>query len=158
MDNLQKRKTFDGKTLSAIILTAIVVFLLTFLILNYIPDNKRQSELNSYKKDMFDSFACQYQCPLKEQLFQNKTQLLPDVSCTQQCTTALKNKQNESDKFSNNDLKNDNLFLDVEKLVSECRTSSVNNSTMIPSINNTLFFDCVKGKIEPLRSQYKYLS
>ncbi|HLC78353.1 MAG TPA: hypothetical protein VJH92_04470 [Candidatus Nanoarchaeia archaeon] len=158
MDNRDEIKLkLSGKVLAAVIITAIVIFLLTFAIFKYLPDQKRASEVNSYKKQIFDSVVCQYSCPLKEQAIQNKTQLLPDQTCVQQCAGDLNTAKEESAKFSDNDLKTDTLYSDIEALVASCRTSSVDSSGTIPKLDNVKFFDCVKQGLEGLKTNYSYL-
>jgi len=147
----------NKKVVYLIVFTTIIVFLLSFLIFKYFPEQKRTSDINSYKKQIFDSISCQYGCPLTEQKLQNKTQLLPDQSCVQKCTIDLKSNKNESDKFSDQDLKNDDLFLDVENLVTSCKNSSIDQSLILPSINNTLFFNCVTQDLNNFKIKYPYL-
>ncbi len=149
----------NGKVVSAIIITAVIVFAISFVIFKYIPDQNKNSGVNEYKKQIFDSVSCQYKCPLTSQTSQNKTQLLPDLSCVQKCTADLKTRQNDTTQiqYSDPDLKKDNLFTDIQNLVTSCKTTSIDQKLTPPAINNTMFFTCVAQGLDTIKPKYKYL-
>ena len=149
---------FDKKIIYSVIITAIVVFAISFMIFKYLPEHKQGSGINEYKKQIFDRISCQYKCPLTEQTYQDKTQTLPDATCVQQCASNLKTLQGNSIvQYSNTDLQNDNLFVDIEGLITSCRNTSLNQSASTPTLDNVKFFGCVVDGLDKLRLDYSYL-
>ncbi len=147
-----------SKTVLYIIAAVIITFLVTSAAFTYIPKYQKSSELNSYKKQLYDSLLCQYSCPLIDQTYDNKTQLLPDQVCVQTCTASLKAEQAKGIKFTNEDLINDNLITDVEGIVKKCRTLTTTlKNTTIATIDNEKFFTCVKTDLESVKETYAYL-
>ncbi len=156
---VEKIKTVKiSKTIVYIGIAVIITFLLTSVYYNYYPKLQKSSQLNNYKKDLFDSLLCQYSCPLENQVYQNKSQILPSQSCVQNCTIKLKDEQAKGDKFSNTDIANDNLVKDIQDAVNSCRTSSITVSNETSgTIDNQKFFDCVKIALEGIQVKYAYL-
>lgn len=140
----------------AIIITAIVVFALSFLFLKYIPDSKELSKVNEYKKGIFSSTLCQYSCPLSLQTVQNQTGYLPEQSCITSCTSNLNQTKLLSEDISNNQIKKDKLIEDISTEITSCRNESANKTTM--SINSSLFFSCSAEKLNTLKTKYDYLN
>ena len=104
---------------------------------------------------MYNSVLCQYKCPLTEQTLNNKTQLLPEVSCVKTCTDDFRQKEISKKSFNDNDLINDNLVGDLGDAINRCKAISLNNETL--TINNTLFFSCSIESLEGLKANYTYL-
>jgi hypothetical protein len=119
---------------------------------------KRNSDLLSYKKSLYETVFCQYNCPLKFQLYQNKTQLLPDLECVKNCTIDFKKKYSPTNlnklNFTKQELGNDNFFNDIELLVENCKKQSTNPSSII---NNSEFFSCSIKGLELVKERYNYL-
>ena len=124
---------------------------------NQIYKVKRNSDLLSYKKSLYETVFCQYSCPLKFQLYQNKTQLIPDLDCIKNCTVEFKkvyssvalNKFN----FTKQELANDNFFNDIGLLIENCKKQSTGSSL----INNSEFFTCSINGLELVKERYDYL-
>jgi len=141
----------------AVIITFILTLSLSAFAFKFYPEMQRENVIKSYKKSLFNSVLCQYSCPLTNQTAQNKTQLLPTESCIRECTSLLQNNKNIG--ITNQDLADDNLIKDVEDVVNNCRTSSISQGSIESiSINNELFFDCVKSGLSSIKSNYNYLN
>lgn len=140
-------------TLIIIVVAVIIAILLSYFIFKYLPEQSKNKEIQEYKKALFDSILCQYSCQLSLQEFQNKTQMLPEASCVQNCTQALRDNQAQGEKFSNQEISSDNLILDIQNIVDNCRTENSQNI----SLNVQTFFPCVSGKLGSLKSTYTYL-
>jgi hypothetical protein len=119
---------------------------------------KRNLDLLSYKKGLFQTVFCQYGCPLKFQLYQNKTQLIPDLDCVKNCTTEFKKEYSSAAlnklNFTKQELANDNFFNDIELLVENCKKQSTDSASLI---NNSQFFSCSIKGLELVRERYNYL-
>ena len=155
---MQEQIKIRKQVIYAIIITFIVTLALSYTFFKYIPSTKENNQLNEYKKALFSSTICQYSCPLESQVYQNKTQLLPGTECVKSCTASFRELQ-KGEQFSNEQLKNDNLIADIEKVVSNCKTSSIiEGNNPIPSIDNVKFFPCVSETLESLKKNYSYLN
>lgn len=155
-----EKKNNSNKIIISVVATAIVVFLVCYIIFGYLPKYKEQVKINDYKKGLYDSIVCQYSCPLTIQTLGNKTQELPEQSCVMQCTSNLRAIQNSTDSIPNSALLNDDLIKDIEKEINTCKTVSVseNPKTKLPELNNTLFFNCSAQGISSLKDKYSYLN
>src|SRR3989344_2132296 len=81
------------KVVYAVIITAVVVFLISYGVFKYYPEQKKLSDLNSYRRALYGSIACQYSCPLESQIINNKTgetELLPGLECVKSCTSSFR--------------------------------------------------------------------
>ena len=155
---MQEQIKIRKQIVYAVVVTFIVTLIISYVLFKYIPSTQENNQLNEYKKALFSSTICQYSCPLEEQVYQNKTQLLPGTECVKSCTESFRELQ-KWEQFSNEQLKNDNLIADVEKVVSACRTSSIlEGNNTIPSIDNVNFFSCVSKDLESLKKNYPYLN
>lgn len=138
----------------AVVLTAVICYILFV----YVPQHNEKTEINNYKKAIFDSMICQHRCPLTDQLLNNKTQLLPDTACVSNCTAIAKEKMNNSD-FTQKDLEGDSLFIEMQNSINLCKkqsssTNPIDNST---TVNNAAYFACVPVKLELLKNNFSYL-
>ncbi len=156
MENKKEIK-FSKSVLYAIVITAIVVLAVSSFIFYFYHKIQHESQLNMYKKEMYNSILCQYSCPLTEQVIKNKTQLAPETSCVQTCTESFKVLQQKSTGLTNNDVMNDNLILDMQNIVKACQDSSIYEAGNLPQVNNTLFFSCVSVDMSTLKEKYPYL-
>ncbi|MEM3113354.1 MAG: hypothetical protein QXI33_02935 [Candidatus Pacearchaeota archaeon] len=143
------------KTISIILTTIIITLLIIGFVFVYYPKQVKANKIDSYKKDVYSSILCQYSCPLKEQEFQNKTQMLPDTECVKQCTLDLQIKKSRYTGIRGTDLGNDELVKDVSKVIDDCRTSSLIGDTF--TLDNEKYFPCVTQKLESLKDKYDYL-
>ncbi len=143
------------KTISIIATTIIITLLIVGFIFVYYPKQVKANKIDSYKKDAFNSIVCQYSCPLVEQEFQNKTQLLPNTDCVKLCATEFQNNKIKYQGLSNKDLNNDDLINVTSKIIDDCRTNSLKEGTI--ELDNEKYFSCVSQSLETLKSQYSYL-
>jgi len=114
-------------------------------------DADRTQIVEEYKKAIFDSVVCQYNCPLVEQEIQGTNQLAPEQACVQQCSQKLS--IYDSNKFTREEMAQDNLIIDITKTASECRTQNVKED----KINMAVFFPCVENNLNSLKQIYPYL-
>ena len=140
----------------AVIITSIIIFSVSFFVFKYIPENKQNSKVNDYKKELYNSILCQYSCNLTLQQFQNKTEYLPDKTCVENCTKKFKELQLSGESISNDQIKNDRLIEDLSNTINSCKTEAFDKNNL--ELNNTLFFECSKEKLSELKTKYKYLN
>ena len=143
------------KTISIILATVIITLLIVGFAFVYYPKIVKASKVDSFKKVAFDSIVCQYSCPLEEQEFKNKTQMLPNTECVTQCASAFQHDKLKYNDLTDKDLNNDNLIKDIPKLIDNCRTNSLINGTF--QLENEKYFPCVSQNLETLKEQYSYL-
>jgi len=160
MENNKDSMKLNKSIFYTIIITAVIVFIVSYLIFSYIPNNKETSKLNEYKKALYDSIVCQYSCPLSLQEINNKTQEAPNAECVQSCTQELRDSQASGDIFSNAQLSNDNLIKDIEDVISVCKDASIrtNSKTNLPELNSTIFFPCSSEALKEIKKDYSYLN
>lgn len=147
------------KISTAIIITAIVVFVIAAFVFKYYPEMKKESEVNAYKKAVYNTIVCQYKCPLTPQfvLQVNRTEAVPDELCVQNCSIALMDVNTSN--IKSEDLLNDNLAKDIQDTLTTCKSESqVYNSTSVgQAVNTAMFFSCATHGLEALKETYSYL-
>lgn len=120
------------------------------------PIAHTQEEINSYKRALFESLDCQYNCKPENVTMNNETRFLPDPTCVKACTDALKAKHlPASTEFNQTELIQDNLFKDIEAAHANCTTSNTNQSS--GERFEVTFFTCMSDKLRQLKTQYPYL-
>ena len=133
----------------------IVLILVAITVYNYSSNfsskNKRSSQILEYKKDLYKSLVCEYNCPLSMQQYQNKTQLIPSISCIKNCTKDFKAKWGDLN-ASKEELSKDNLIKDLSNTIEDCKTQG--NQTLV---NNTVFFSCTTEGLDLIKEKYSYL-
>jgi len=140
-----------------IILLAVFVIIVISIAYwqTYSYQEKRAEKIQEYKKAFYSAMLCEYNCPLTNQKYQNKTQLLPEARCVKNCTKSFKaNYSNLT--FSKQELQIDDLFKDLEAAIKKCRAQTVNATSL--SVNNTFYFSCSAEEIAKLKGEYGYLS
>lgn len=142
--------------ITAVVIAIIVTFAVSFLFLKYIPDTKETSKVDEYKKEIFSSTLCQYSCPLSLQTVQNQTEYLPEQSCVKSCTSNVDQIKIMSEDISNNQIIKDGLIKDMSTLITSCKNSAINTTTV--SLNSSLFFSCSTEKLSALKIKYPYLN
>jgi len=157
-----KTKTIHrNRTFIALIIIIIVVIALGTYVYqsNQIYQVKRNADLSSYKNGLYWAVFCQYNCPLKIQLYQNTTQLIPDLDCVKNCSASFKTKYNSAIlnklNFTKQELSNDNFFNDVELIIANCKKQSPDPTSLL---NNTEFFSCSVKGLELIKEKYDYLT
>lgn len=141
--------------ITSIVIVIILAVILTLLFVKYLPEQAKQQEVTAYKKALFSSVACQYNCPLTMQDYQNKTQLLPDQTCVKSCTDNFRSMANAT--IDQKDAEKDNLLKDMQQVITDCKNLAV-IATTPATVNTTQFFSCVSKDLAPLKSKYNYLN
>lgn len=143
---------------TAIIVTAIIVFIIAAFAFKYYPEMKKEHEVEAYKKAAYNTIICQYNCPLSTQFVPqlNRTEVIPDEICVQNCSVALMNVN--ASNIKSEDLVNDNLALDIQNTLKNCKAESqVYNTSVGNAVNTALFFSCARRDLEALKNDYTYL-
>ena len=148
------------KTLVIIIVGIVIVIAIIIFFLNKPKAYKNEvslNEINQYKRAVYLSFECQFNCPVVNLTFNNETRLLPIESCIKSCTKDIKEKKASGLNYSENELLNDDLFKDIDLLLSKCKNENkynVNNSSLL---NYSNYFPCVVKELSILPEKYSYL-
>tara|TARA_Y100000310_G_scaffold131061_1_gene130274 strand:+ start:486 stop:983 length:498 start_codon:yes stop_codon:yes gene_type:complete len=135
-------------TILAIILVVAVIFSVNSI------NQADQDSLTIYKKALYDSISCQYSCPLLFQEFQNKSQFLPSRTCVQNCVADFEALGLDSTRYTDSDLLNDELVIDLEQAITDCRAKSFLNST---ETDSQAFFQCSIQALNDIKEDYPYL-
>ena len=141
-----------------LVISAIVLVLLILGSIYYfkiLPAQKKQSEIKEYKKALYDSILCQYNCPMQNYTIQNQTQTIQNHECVVQCINGLKGKGYIKNQYSNNEINDDSLAEDIQAIVANCRQNSVDSKTNLP--DSQLTTDCAISGLENLKEKYPYL-
>ncbi len=134
-----------------LILGLIIGIIGSMAYLKYYPQNKQNSEINSYKKKLIDSIICEYNCPLVEQNNFGKIQLIPESTCVESCTKDFKALPNL---YSKEQLNEDNFIVEIQNVITDCKKRSTQNLIL----NNTEFFPCNAQELSRLSEKYSYLN
>ena len=135
-----------------VIIIALVVLLYIF---TFLPKQAEKKEIQEYKKVLFEGTLCQYSCPLTNQMYQNRTQMLPEKKCTDSCLAEFRKKTLAIKIFSTEELqKDDNLISDVERAITACRQQNLDSQGQVI---NDKFFACSSGSLNILKEKYTYL-
>jgi hypothetical protein len=152
-------KNFKTIMIIAVIVILIILALLYYLV--YFPyQQKKLSEkiraegITDYKKDFYYGILCEYNCPLKPQEFENKTQIMPELDCIKNCTINFRTKY-ANNNFTNKELTGDDILKDIKSSVDDCKKQSFNTDTFV--LNNTEYFSCSGEKLFLLKEKYDYL-
>ena len=136
-----------------VILIIAIAALAYFFVIQ--PQQAEARELETFKKALFDSTLCQYSCPLEEQFFQERDQLLPTRECINACIAELTDLNLNAGQFSDFDLAKDDLVGSIEETIVTCREGAQLNET---EIDNEAFFSCAADGLSSIKSQYPYLA
>lgn len=155
---MEKKETFkiSKKNIYIAIVVVIIIAAVGYYSLVRLPEQNKQKDVIEYKKALYESILCQYKCPLTNYTFQdNQTQNLPNSDCVKVCINELKANGFVKNQFSANDLMKDNLAIDVEVIVSGCRSENIDNSTF--ELKSEEWINCSIGRLEELKENYTYL-
>jgi|SRR3989344_1661850 len=143
------------KTLSIIVIIILILGLGYFAYYKYLPTYKRSIEIQAYKKSLYESVVCEYSCPLSEQVYKNKTQMLPNNECIKSCTEEFKANYGSTSP-TDKEKALDGFFDDLSLVISACKKLSTGeNST---EIDNTRFFECASTQLGNMDEKYGYLN
>lgn len=150
-----------NKTIPVVIIIIVVALIIAYVYYS-INQEKEQNlkEVVDYKVKLFEGVVCEYQCPLKLQQYENRTQLLPDLKCVKACTQEFRIKYPNAN-YTKEQLSTDNFFNDFEKIITDCQSQSriyadYEKSSQF-TMNNSAFFECAGEKLPELRFRYPYL-
>lgn len=121
----------------------------------YNMENEKETEINNYKLNIYNSLICQFSCPIEETRFQNETKLLPDTACLERCTERLKMSNLRNDTYSKEELLSDNLFVELDGSILECKGL---NRDAAGSINYSSYYNCNLEKLYAMKERYDYLN
>lgn len=152
----EKTLKISKKSLYISIISVILVIVLLVYFLKLQPEMARASEVQEFKKALYESTLCQYSCPLSNVTFDNLTQVLPNRTCTDSCLADLRDKNFSSDDFADAELTTDALVADIENIVRSCNTANRDpeNAQVLPEE----FFTCIADNLEDLKTDYSYLN
>ena len=137
----------------ALVVIAVIVLAYVFM---FLPKQVEKKEIQEYKKVLFEGTLCQYSCPLSNQMYQNRTQLLPEKECTEKCLDEFKKKTLAIKIFTTEELqKDDTLIADVELAITTCRQTNLDAQGQVV---NEKFFDCSVDGLNILKEKYDYLN
>lgn len=117
------------------------------------PDTADQATVQNYKKALFTSALCQYNCPLVDMDVNGTKQLLPEYACMKTCITDSHVREFNQSQFSINDLKTDSLLDEVQAAIMACRKLALSNE----SINAQVFTSCSSAALAQIKVKYPYL-
>ena len=144
------------KTLIIIVIAVILILGIGyFAYYKYIPAYKKNAEIQAYKKSLYESVVCEYSCPLSEQVYKNKTQMLPNNECIKSCTEEFKANYGSTSP-TDKEKALDGFFDDLSLVISACKKLSTGeNST---EIDNARFFECTSTQLGNMDEKYRYLN
>lgn len=155
------------KNLFIIIFVIFIIVIILFYFLNYIPNKNKKDQINLYKKAVYESISCQYNCPINDTKIANKTQRLPDFLCLQRCIMNIREKNLSLNQLSQEDLLNDDFAKDITDTIDSCKeiyaksqitNGSLSNSTLeIPQVDADKLFECVRKGLINIKNKYSYL-
>lgn len=136
---------------------ALFVVIIILAYVYYRPNQVQspESNVNEYKKDLYESIVCQYSCPLFEAEIQNATNFLPNATCIADCINNLKSKKRLKGEFPREELLKDSLFSEIDLAIQNCKNESAGNLSNV--IDNGKFFECSSERLRLLKNEYEYL-
>ena len=155
MEHSRSKKN-NTKMITIIVITASIAIIIAGALFIYIPKMMKTNNIQEYKKSAYTSILCQYNCPLVNSIYQNKTQLLPDKTCTDACTAVFKAKNYSTESYSPNDLQSDNLLTDMSTVITQCQRNSLSKDEN-RTLDNVKYFTCVAESLKNLEEKYPYL-
>ncbi len=137
----------------AIYILIIVILILTSGALFFINGNK-SAGVEEYKKEIYESVSCQYNCPVKEYDLAERKEYLLDDSCVKECIAELKAKGFVKDQFSAEELTTDDFAFEIDEILQGCRQEFVDEENLPDNLG---FYGCVKEKLASMKEKYSYL-
>ena len=151
---MSKNKTNVYKIIFGILLILLIAVSVYSYSQKYLPKQKKETQIKEYKIELYKSILCEYSCPLSDQLYNNKTQLLPTLDCVKTCTLDFKTKWSNFN-VTKEELITDSLLPNIGLAIKDCKTSSFDETKM--NVNNSLFFSCSIASLERLKQNYSYI-
>jgi hypothetical protein len=148
----------NKKRLFIIIISVVICAIAIYAYLSYTGNlqktQEKASDVLNYKIGMFNALVCEYNCPLKVQLYQNVTGLFPDSKCVNNCTKDFASIV-KTINVTRVDLDKDGFITKIEALMQNCKLSNVNLTTS--KIDNSKFFPCAGSNLKNLTLTFDYL-
>lgn len=163
-DNLENKNTvkLSKKKIKTIILAIFIIAIVlvaTYFGYGYYLAKKKVTSATEYKRDIYNSMLCEFNCPLKDQLINNKTQNAPDAECVKNCSAEFRTKNyslSTTNKIDKDLLLKDGLLNDLSKIAKDCQTNAVNKTSM--KFDMKYLSSCAVQQLEPLKQKYPYLN
>jgi hypothetical protein len=157
--NKKKTPWFYLTILLIIVILALGVFAYTHYDKNFKAKQERKAAVVNYKQAIYASVLCEYNCPLKTQMYNKSLDLLPDVNCVNNCTLVLMPLLPDVRSFniSKEDLNKDEFITSIEKLVNTCKISNTKLINSTYRVDNANFFPCVQKAMPTIGEKYDYL-
>lgn len=137
------------------VIVAIIIIAALVYGLYYAPNAAKQDKIEAYKKVAYESFLCQYNCPIVNATVENETRYIPDVNCINECSKEARAKNVTGTDLSDQDLLSDNLIADILAVRDSCIEGSYYNGDVV---NYTIFLDCARPALLDLKQNYTYLN
>ncbi|MEK6890940.1 MAG: hypothetical protein AABX03_02280 [Nanoarchaeota archaeon] len=134
----------------------IIVALAAYFGYGYYLGTKKSQEIVTYKEDIYNSVLCEFNCPLTQQQFNNKTQLLPGVECVKNCSAEFREKNYSLSVSDKEFLLKDGFLDELSLIVKNCQNQSMDASAK--NLNISQFSSCARTNLEPLKEKYPYLN
>ena len=156
MDNRKEKGISTGKVITIVIVVLIIAIAASYYLFSYYPKQQKTLQVKEYKKILFDSMLCQYNCPLENQTIANKTGLWPAKVCVDSCTSDFIAKNYSAADITQKDVSTDDLLVDISYLMNDCKRTGSNGNSSI--LFNGKIFDCIKNGLPALKDKYSYLN
>ncbi|HLD98538.1 MAG TPA: hypothetical protein VI815_04385 [Candidatus Nanoarchaeia archaeon] len=143
------------KILVIVIAAIIIIALVAYFGYGYYLGTKKSQEIITYKQDVYNSILCEFNCPLTEQEFNGKKQLLPEVECVKTCSEEFRGKNYSLSTADREFLIKDGFLTQLSTIVTSCQNQSVDVVTK--NLNISKFSSCARTNLEPLKEKYPYL-
>lgn len=140
--------------LVSIISVIVIIILLIGAYFIFFYGKHTKNEVERYKSAVYDSLVCQFSCPIQTVHIDNRTQALPETNCIKTCSSALTKENFKNDTYTKEELLNDNLFVDIDQLIVQCKSASTNSTR---DLDYKAYFDCNYQKLQELKQKYPYL-
>ena len=147
-------KNNKNKKVFLVLIVLVVLLLVASSFLYYSFLGKKNLQINQYKKYLYEANLCKYNCSLIEKEIRNKTELVFDSSCLEQCNDNFFDKIEGFPDFTTEEVSKDNLFDDVNLVIYNCKIENYDNSTK--RIDSIVYVACVSSGLEFLKQNYTY--
>lgn len=145
------------------LLIIAAIFLLAIIVLGvYLNRGGRGggnlTNVQEYKKVIYDSLMCQYSCPLAEVNLSGKTEEMPDGKCINSCLNKIRETGFNRTSFSEGELLDDDFVYNVTDVIETCRQEFmiVSNESVLPDSKG--FYGCGLEGLNSLKKYYGYLN
>ena len=138
------------------VLLAIVILGIYFM--NPWAEENNLTGVQTYKKAIYESLACQYSCPVAAVNLSGKAEEMPDGKCIRGCLNKIKETGFNKTSFTEQELLDDDFVYNITNVIETCRQEfmAVNNESVLPDSGG--FYDCGFKGLNSLKKDYVYLN